>query len=235
MGCGSSKPPIFPDPSVANCLLPHNPPDQHFQCIKLIPGASMFAGDVAIFFPNDFDHPSFFIRPSGVSMKCLRYFNEGEVPEEMAEIKMGDCHQRSTTAEKTFIIAMKTVEGVNDEVSLTKFHDEHSTRRLGNFCKIEKGYEIQEDGENKREVLLANGNVIAYSYDSMFWLEGPEMVSASSNLVALMKSPVIAYVNRDLSETETIRALTMIVVANNHLLPAFMVASRKPVKKDRFD
>ena len=245
MGCGSSKLPAFPPPSLADWVLPLNPPDDSFQAVKIIPQPGMLGRHVAIYLPNDIDHPSFFISPfgksffspNGGSYKCFRYVRVFDgTNEEVAEIKQdwqslktqqdleavgfeGGSLLHTAGAKKTLTVLRK-INGMED--SSVKVHKLFDLNGLST-CEISNGYAIKEDETNRCETMYLDGNVIAYIFDKAVAMGGNGMVGqrgigGGDDMMKYWKCPVGVYIKRDISETEMIRALTIIATANDRLI-----------------
>ncbi len=237
MGCCSSKLPSFPPSSAADGIAPMSPPDEFdAQLIKFIPQPGMFGNAIGVYLPNDFDSPSYFFQPTGGSYKLFKRVMEDK--EEVCVIKSGwqssdsknhtdtfgnDVGNYTTSAKKTLTVVTK-LNGMEDKVKVVKSYEQES----GITVELDNGYSIQEkESQSQCVELTQNGNTIAHIYEKAGMMV-PEMGSGGGggggpsglmqNALAAMKAPVALYINRRLSETEMVKALTIIATANNRLI-----------------
>lgn len=176
MGCCASKVPSFPQPSVADGILPSSPPNDDCRyAIKVIPNPSMLSQKIGIFLPNDVSTPSYMFSPHGSSITCYKIINPmggGDVETvEVGTIKNGwqsstsEGYDGTTSAKKTLTVSSKdNMNAHEDKVKIEKSFDQASNGSK-TTCAFDNGYAMTEDIPNKCEILTKNGDPVAYIYD----------------------------------------------------------------------
>jgi uncharacterized membrane protein YgcG len=207
----------------------------------------MFGSAVAVYLPYDStDAPSYFFQGSGGSFKLFKVTMDGK--EVAAVIKQGwgisygglnirtsgDMmgNNVTTSAKKTLTVVTK-LNGMEHKVKVIK-EFKHAS---GSKVELNEGYSISSIAENKNknenntanqecEELSLDGNVIAHIYENPM-SKMPTGMSigmpsagggAMKDALAYLKAPIALYIKRNLSDTEMVRALTIIATANDRLI-----------------